>query len=347
MDFNYDSTEKWVHFALVHDGVATKVYANGELIVDWEKTIDTPDTNPFQVGLYGWPGNYFDGLIGDLRVYNKALSQEEVQGAMKEGDRRKPLIAFVSFHAADDAPSSGAVGDGFTEAADKGYTDLLIANGYDVVRVITSKTPDVNTLNGADLVITSRSVNSGDYSNDGATLWNGITSPMIILGGYTLRDSRMGYTLGGTMVDTVGDITLTINDPTHPIFAGIQMYCVAGSEIVCSMVNPFAGVVSYDDGTLCRGVSVNTNEVNAEGTILATVATADDPTAGGMMIGEWQAGATLTHAGGAGTDILAAHRLVFLTGSRENGKNSQTAGLYDLYEDGATMFLNAIEYMLQ
>jgi hypothetical protein len=126
----------------------------------------------------------------------------------------KPMIAFVSFHGADDAPSSGAADGGFTEAPDKAYTDLLKANGYDVVRVITSSTPDVETLNAADLVITSRSVNSGDYSNDGATLWNGITTPMIILGGYPLRNSRMGYTLGGTMVDTVGDITLTVNDPT-------------------------------------------------------------------------------------------------------------------------------------
>jgi hypothetical protein len=502
MDFNYDSTEKWVHFALVHDGVTTKVYADGELIVDWEKTIDTSDANPFQVGLYGWPGNYFDGLIGDIRVYNKTLSQEEVVWAMnnladvtgpndvvqgvpnevRDGDvagwpdgeypglavdndvntkflhfageviptgiqiapaagmtvvsgltlttandaperdpisyevygsnesidgpyeliaagdvndfageaawprftknattiafdntvayayyqvmfpairdavaansmqiaeveligevLKKPLIAFVSFHGADDEPSSGAAGDGFTEAPDKAYTDLLKANGYDVVRVITSSTPDVETLNAADLVITSRSVNSGDYSNDGATLWNGITTPMIILGGYPLRNSRMGYTLGGTMVDTVGDITLAVTDPNHPIFAGIDLADGA-------MVNPFAGVVSYDDGTLCRGVSVNTDEVNAEGTILATVATADDPTVGGMIIGEWQAGATLTHNGGAGTDILAAHRLVFLTGSRENGKSSQTAGLYDLYDDGATMFLNAVDYMLQ
>jgi hypothetical protein len=65
-----------------------------------------------------------------------------------------------------------------------------------------------------------------------------------------------------------------------------------------------------------------------------------------MMIGEWQAGATLTHSGGAGTNILGGHRLVFLTGSRENGKDAQTAGLYDLYEDGTTMFLNAVEYML-
>jgi len=92
LDFSYDTADKWVHFAHVHDGTNTKIYANGVLIVDWEKTIDTTDTNPFQIGQYGWPGNYFDGLIDDLHLYNRALSAEEVLGAAGQTlPRHKPL----------------------------------------------------------------------------------------------------------------------------------------------------------------------------------------------------------------------------------------------------------------
>ena len=253
-----------------------------------------------------------------------------------------PLVVWVSFHGADDAPSSGAVGVGFTEAPDKAYTDLLTANGYDVTRYITTGTPDVNVLNAADLVIISRSVDSGHYQNAAATTWNGISAPMIIVGGYVLRSSRMGYTTGTTMVDITGDITLTVNDPNHPIFAGISL--TNGT-----MTNPYAGVVVYptDGTTKAQGISVNTNPVNAEGTVLATVSAAGNGPAGGMVIAEWPAGATLTHAGGAGTDTLAGHRLVFLTGAREaSGKNSQTAGMYDLFPDGAQMFLNAAKLMV-
>ena len=76
-DFTLDTANKWVHFTHVHDGVNTKIYANGVLLVDWAKTIDTTDVNPFQIGLYGWPGNYFDGLIDEVRVYNRALSESE------------------------------------------------------------------------------------------------------------------------------------------------------------------------------------------------------------------------------------------------------------------------------
>jgi hypothetical protein len=167
---------------------------------------------------------------------------------------------------------------------------------------------------------------------------------MMILGGYVLRNSRMGFTTGSNMPDTAGPITLTVTDPTHPVFAGIDL-------VDDTMVNPFAGVVVYPTAgtTVARGISINDDPINAEGTVLAMVSAASELTGpvGGMVIGEWLAGATLTHAGGAGTDVLAGPRLVFLTGSREaQGISSETAGMYDLCEDGTQMLLNAAAYML-
>jgi len=255
-------------------------------------------------------------------------------------------IIWVSFHGADDAPSGPAADVGFTEASDKGYTDLLKANGYNVTRYITSSTPDPEVLNAADLVIISRAVSSGGYSNDGATAWNNISAPMIIMGGYVLRSSRMGYTTGTNMPDTTGDVKLTVSDPTHPIFAGIPL--TDGT-----MDNSYAGgavVLPTDGTTVSRGISINNDPADDEGTILATIAeaSADTGPVGGMVIAEWPAGATLTHAGGAETDVLAGHRLVFLTGSREPDgvTGGDAAGLYDLYPDGEKMLLNAVDYMI-
>jgi hypothetical protein len=288
---------------------------------------------------------HYQVLFPRVRTAASANSMQiaEVELIGTVGAVAKPKILWVSFHGADDAPSTDAATAGFTQAPDKGYTDLLTANGYDVTRFVTTGAPDVNVVNAADLVIISRSVDSGHYSNAAATTWNGVSAPMIIVNGYTLRNSRMGYTTGGTMVDITGDITLTVNDPNHPIFAGIPL--TDGT-----MTNPYAGIVAYptDGTTLARGISINNNPANAEGKVLATVSAASNGPAGGMVIAEWQAGATLTHSGGAGTDVLAGHRLVILTGTREaSGKDSETAGLYDLYPDGAQMFLNAVAYMLQ
>ena len=256
-----------------------------------------------------------------------------------------PTVVWVSYHGADDAPTAAAAGVGFTEAPDKGYTDLLKAAGYNVVRYITTGTPDVNMLNAADLVIIGRSAASGHYQNDAATAWNAtVTAPMIITCGYKLRSSRMGFTTGTDMPDTTGDVRLTVTDPAHPIFNGIAL--TDGT-----MNNSYAGVVVYptDGTTLARGISINNNPLDDEGILLATISEASAATGpvGGMVIAEWPAGATLTHSGGAGTDVLAGPRLVFLTGAREaSGLSSETAGLLDLYEDGAQMFLNAVKYMI-
>jgi hypothetical protein len=79
-DFSYPTLDEWVHFALIHDGTNTKVYADGLLIVDVPRTLNTTDANPFQIGAYGWPDAFFNGLIDDVHVYNRALSDAEVAG---------------------------------------------------------------------------------------------------------------------------------------------------------------------------------------------------------------------------------------------------------------------------
>jgi predicted outer membrane repeat protein len=258
-----------------------------------------------------------------------------------------PTIAWVSYHAADDEPHADAAAHGFTQAPDIDYTNLLKAQGYKVVRVVTSQEPDVEFLNTMDLVIISRTASSGHYSGSGASLWNSVTAPTINLNGYTLRSSRMGFTDGTTMVDTTGDVKLTVTDPNHPIFAGIAL--TDGT-----MDNPFAeGAVPLptDETIISRGISINDNNIDDEGTLLATIAevSADTGPVGGMMIAEYPAGATMQNSSGSPDDVLGGSRLVFLTGSREPSgvTGGQAAALYDLYEDGEQMFINAVAYMLQ
>jgi len=257
-----------------------------------------------------------------------------------------PTIAWVSYHAADDEPHADAAAHGFTQAPDIEYTDLLKAQGYDVVRVVTSKTPDVEYLNTMDLVIISRTASSGHYSGSGASLWNSVTTPTINLNGYTLRSSRMGFTDGTTMVDTTGDIKLAVTDPTHPIFAGIALT----DGVMDNLYAEGAVPLPTDETIISRGISINNNNIDDDGTLLATIAevSADAGPVGGMVIAEYPAGATMQNSSGSPDDVLGGPRLVFLTGSREPSgvTGGQAAALYDLYEDGTQMFLNAVEYML-
>jgi hypothetical protein len=245
-------------------------------------------------------------------------------------------IVWVSFHPADNTPSGGAAGAGFTQAPDVAYTQLLRSAGHSVTRYVTTATPDVARLNSFDLVIISRSVPSGNYQTPESTaLWNGLTKPVLQLGGYVLRGSRLGYTYGDTIPDTAGPIRLTVNNPSHPIFTGVAL------DAANTMVNLYAEVVTYN-GILQRGISVNTSDPAWDATVLATVGTDTDPAFGGMIVGEYPAGSVMGNASG---DVAGGKRLVLLTGSREQTISSEAAGIFDLTQDGARLFLNAVSYM--
>ncbi|MBP8303469.1 MAG: tandem-95 repeat protein [Phycisphaerae bacterium] len=295
------------------------------------------------------PGYVFGGWTGSAVDAGLVKKPAEAATSVKyDGDQTlvatfNAKILWVSFHATDANASAGAVTAGFVEAPDRAYTDLLSGAGYVVERFVTTNTPDVNVLNAAALVIIGRSVSSGNFQNERATLWNTqVTVPVINTGGYTLRKNRTGFSTGNTIPDIVGDVKLTATMPDHPIFAGISL--TDGT-----MDANFAGICMYPDGvTLAKGISVNTNPVDPNGLILATLsAQSGDVPAGAMIIAEWPAGVVVKHDGGGLADVLAARRMVFLTGSREaSGKNSEGTGMMDLTDEGQQIFLNAVEYML-
>lgn len=268
---------------------------------------------------------------------------------------RAANVAWVSFHAADDMPSQAAVGEGYTQAPDVGYTNLLATAGHNVTRFVTVNDVNLNTtlidqLNapGIDLVMISRSVDSGHYQTaDEATTWNStITKPMMILGGYTMRNSRLGFMGGETIPDTTGPVKLTTAVPAHPIFAGVAL---DGSN---TMVNDYSTAIPVLDtvqnpNTVQRGISVNELPIDndgAGGTLIARLQNPISP-GGNLVIAEWAAGTSITKDTGAQT--LSNRRLVFLTGSREQSANgtSQQSGMFDLAPDGQTMFLNAVAYI--
>ena len=82
-DFTYPSQNVWVHFALVYTGTESTVYANGMPVSSKVAALDTSAANPFQIGCYGWQVNYFNGLIDDVRLYNKALMPADIQLLMR------------------------------------------------------------------------------------------------------------------------------------------------------------------------------------------------------------------------------------------------------------------------
>ena len=71
---------QWAYLVMTYDGANTRLYINGQA------TAVSPNTGAIANALYpiyigSWLGttDWFNGLIDDVRVYNRALSAAEIQ----------------------------------------------------------------------------------------------------------------------------------------------------------------------------------------------------------------------------------------------------------------------------
>lgn len=73
---------KWYHVAGTYDGTETRVYINGNLEGSYVAPISEPlvtSTLPTGIGhLPNWSVQWFQGIIDEVRVYNRALTTQEI-----------------------------------------------------------------------------------------------------------------------------------------------------------------------------------------------------------------------------------------------------------------------------
>ncbi|WP_182876268.1 LamG-like jellyroll fold domain-containing protein [Microbispora sp. H10670] len=76
-------TNTWSHIASTYDGTVIKTYVNGTVVA--QSTVSgnlASSTAPLRIGGNSIYGEYFSGLIDEVRVYNVALTQGQVQSDM-------------------------------------------------------------------------------------------------------------------------------------------------------------------------------------------------------------------------------------------------------------------------
>ena len=77
------ATNAWTHLAYTYDGANMRMYVNGVLVRTVARTGNiTASTGPLRIGGNEVWGEFFTGLIDDVRVYNRALTLAEVQTDM-------------------------------------------------------------------------------------------------------------------------------------------------------------------------------------------------------------------------------------------------------------------------
>jgi hypothetical protein len=77
------TTKTWTHMAGTYDGATLRLYVNGAQVNSQTQTGPIAvSTNPLQIGGDTFYGQYFQGTIDEIRVYNRALSAAEIQSDM-------------------------------------------------------------------------------------------------------------------------------------------------------------------------------------------------------------------------------------------------------------------------
>jgi hypothetical protein len=74
----------WSHVTVTYDGATQRIYVNGTLVASRAQTGSIAASNgALRIGgNNSWPGEFFGGLIDEVRIYNRALSAAEVTADM-------------------------------------------------------------------------------------------------------------------------------------------------------------------------------------------------------------------------------------------------------------------------
>ena len=102
----------WTHLAETYDGSAVRLYINGVLASSSPATgAITTSTSPLQIGGDSIYGQYFAGLIDEVRIYDRALSASEILADMNSpvGARWRTLDCSGCYGPPDGATVSQSV----------------------------------------------------------------------------------------------------------------------------------------------------------------------------------------------------------------------------------------------
>jgi PKD repeat protein len=82
---------RWTHLAGTYDGATQRLYVNGVQVASKSRTgAMAASTRPLRIGGDSLWGEYFQGLIDEVRIYNRALTATQIQADMNTAVSTNP-----------------------------------------------------------------------------------------------------------------------------------------------------------------------------------------------------------------------------------------------------------------
>lgn len=92
----YSNDTNWHHYALVLSGLSAQFYQDGRALVMTDSVVTDAEMALDRIGIRSTSTVPFNGLIDDVRIYNRALSQSEIKYIDQE-----PWAPFVGWSGLD------------------------------------------------------------------------------------------------------------------------------------------------------------------------------------------------------------------------------------------------------
>ena len=232
----------WSHVAATYDGTTLRLYLNGTQVAQLATSGSIlTSSSPLRIGGNGIWGEYFNGLIDEVRVYNRALSAAEIQNDMNVSvtpDTTPPTVSVKN-----PAPGSAGINVGtpvkatFNELMkvstittssfqlkDAANNPLPATVAYDSSTSVATLTPQVAMQYGATYTVTVKGGAGGvtDYVGNAPasdTTWSFTTEaspPPVLVVGSTANPFGMylGEILRNEGLDAFTTLDVSLLSPT-------------------------------------------------------------------------------------------------------------------------------------
>jgi len=234
------TTNAWTHLAVTYDGSTLRLFVNG--VEASNKAISGSmqvSTGVLRIGGNGIWGEYFSGLIDEVRVYNRALTAGEIQSDMNAPigvpDTTAPAVNMT-------APANGDTVTG---------TKTVSANATDNVGVLGVQF----LLDGVSL---GAEVTAAPYSIS----WNSAT---VANGSHTLaaraRDAAGNQTTSAPVGITTSNVAPDTQAPSVSLTAPLSGATVSGAVTVSAAASDNVGVVGVQ--FLLDGAALGAEDTSA------------------------------------------------------------------------------------
>ncbi|MFN8154718.1 MAG: LamG-like jellyroll fold domain-containing protein [Bacteroidia bacterium] len=130
-------TNRWYHIAGVFDGSNVMLYINGEMIARTPATSISVSPTDIYIGEDPtWSGRTFNGTIDEVRIWNIARSQNDIQANMTTSfSGTEP--GLVAYYKMDEGLGSATISDATTGGNDGNLNSFVLANawvsGYELI----------------------------------------------------------------------------------------------------------------------------------------------------------------------------------------------------------------------